>query len=260
MLHFRTYRFSEVSVRASATVGDALVRLARYAGVVIAGLQGHCDRTPNSIAIHFESTPTPRGLARHAREYALAHALECIRDESEHFIAVQSLWFAHARPRDVRPILHHFGATDLEFGMKDSGFSLSDVDAQRPLRGHDARLLATVEATAETEYIASAEARTLQSLVAVQVERLLPEASIQAVAGALHMTPRTLQRRLDEEAARFSDVADRVRERAARRLLVGSDRGLPQIAEDIGFGDVATFGRAFKRWTGISPGAYRRRR
>ena len=84
---------------------------------------------------------------------------------------------------------------------------------------------------------------------------LSTDASIDAVARAMHMSPRTLQRRLDEEGARFSELLDSVRETLARRWLTEETRTLSEIGYALGFADLATFSRAFKRWTGKPPGA-----
>jgi AraC-like DNA-binding protein len=80
-----------------------------------------------------------------------------------------------------------------------------------------------------------------------------------AVAALLHMSVRTFQRRLDDEGTTFSELYDRARELRARRLLEGSSLPLAEIAYRSGFADLATFSRAFKRWTGVPPGAFRRR-
>jgi AraC-like DNA-binding protein len=86
----------------------------------------------------------------------------------------------------------------------------------------------------------------------------LPDASIEAVARALHMSARTLQRRLEDEGARFSEIVDGAREEAARAAIVDASRSLAEIAHALGFADLATFSRAFKRWTGKPPGVWRR--
>jgi AraC-like DNA-binding protein len=56
---------------------------------------------------------------------------------------------------------------------------------------------------------------------------------------------------------RFSVLLDGSRERLAKRLL-GTDAPLTEVAYRVGFSDLATFSRAFKRWTGVPPGAFRR--
>jgi len=71
------------------------------------------------------------------------------------------------------------------------------------------------------------------------------------------MSARTLQRRLESEGASFSEIVDGVRERLARQWLGEEGRSLVEIAFALGFSDLAAFSRAFKRWTGRPPGAWR---
>lgn len=79
-------------------------------------------------------------------------------------------------------------------------------------------------------------------------------------AGALNLTPRTLMRRLEAEGTSFQDIKDGLRRDIAIRDLTQGGKSLEAIAQDVGFASVANFHRAFKRWTGITPGAYRRER
>jgi len=72
------------------------------------------------------------------------------------------------------------------------------------------------------------------------------------------MSSRTLQRRLEREDTTFTEVLDGVREELARSLLPDHALSLAEIAYRIGFSDLATFSRAFKRWTGKPPGQFRR--
>src|SRR5208283_2488355 len=78
------------------------------------------------------------------------------------------------------------------------------------------------------------------------------------VASALEMSVRTLQRHLHGERSSLREIRDRVcRERASLRLL-DWEVSISGVASELGFCDVAAFSKAFKRWTGKSPSAYRR--
>ena len=85
------------------------------------------------------------------------------------------------------------------------------------------------------------------------------EISIDVVAASLAMSPRTLQRRLQEEGTRFAALRDQVKHRHACEMLVGSDCDMAMLAQQLGFSDTANFYHAFKRWQGCAPGEYRRR-
>ncbi len=81
--------------------------------------------------------------------------------------------------------------------------------------------------------------------------------SFEAVSEALHMTSHTLRRRLKDEGNSFQEIKDSIRKGRALVLLEKPDLSLQQIAEQLGFSEPAVFNRAFKKWTGMTPGAYR---
>ncbi|WP_114417743.1 AraC family transcriptional regulator [Marinospirillum perlucidum] len=83
-------------------------------------------------------------------------------------------------------------------------------------------------------------------------------ASIQEVAADLHLSVRTLSRRLQREGTSFQGVKDEVRRDEAIAWLTRNHQPLTSLAGHLGFEDLPSFNRAFKKWTGSPPGAYRR--
>jgi AraC-like DNA-binding protein len=81
---------------------------------------------------------------------------------------------------------------------------------------------------------------------------------IRSVAEAVGGSVRTLQRRLSDMDTTFSAVIDAARMRWAVQLLEQDEYSLTEIAQRLGYTDQANFTRAFRRWTGLPPGAYRR--
>jgi AraC-like DNA-binding protein len=73
------------------------------------------------------------------------------------------------------------------------------------------------------------------------------------------MSPRTLQRRLGEEGTTFRQVLAGTRLQLAEALLADGDLPVTAVALRLGFSETAAFSRAFRRWTGESPSARRRR-
>lgn len=90
--------------------------------------------------------------------------------------------------------------------------------------------------------------------------RLAGGIKIDAVAKALLMSPRTLARRLDEEGTSFQVIKDELRRDVAIHLLAQTSLPPAEVGARTGFEDPTTFYRAFKRWTGCSPGVYRQAR
>lgn len=77
------------------------------------------------------------------------------------------------------------------------------------------------------------------------------------VAAAQHVSPRTLIRRLKRAGTSFQAIRDDVRQTVARDFLLNSDLAISRIASRLGYRDPSNFGRAFRRWHGISPRAFR---
>lgn len=80
---------------------------------------------------------------------------------------------------------------------------------------------------------------------------------LESVAKQLAMSPRTLQRRLSEHGVIFNDVLDTMRSGAARTYLAQRDIAATEIAYLLGLLSTVV-NRAFKRWTGQTPGEFRR--
>ncbi len=268
-LPFRRYGLAELAARSTPTLRDGLARMAKYASLVhpaiVCALEepavgGRPLGERDAEAQWVQRTPSrPRGIGRHADVYALAYVLTVARRDTGAVLPTTRAWFAHARPRDIAPLHRFFATRDLSFGCEDSGFAVARAALSLPMKSGDARLLATADDLAEAALRAQPRATSLASLAASHVEALLPDgATMDAVARAMHMSSRTLQRRLDAEGASFSEIVDDVRERLARRWLADDARTLADVAFSLGFSDMATFSRAFKRWTGKPPGAWRR--
>lgn len=83
--------------------------------------------------------------------------------------------------------------------------------------------------------------------------------TVERCAEKMGVSVRTLQARLAAEGARFSDIVEGQREALARSLLAQRRLALDEIADRLGYGEQTSFGRAFKRWTGMTPHQYRAR-
>lgn len=96
----------------------------------------------------------------------------------------------------------------------------------------------------------------VRAAIAAQVERA---PAVPAIARALHVSTRTLKRRLAEQGTTFSAILDDVRRQ--RALLLIADRGLSvgEVAARVGYRELPSFTRAFRKWTGMTPVAYRAR-
>lgn len=81
--------------------------------------------------------------------------------------------------------------------------------------------------------------------------------SLDAVAADLAVSPRTLRRRLADAGTSYGSLVAEMREQLARELLADTNLTVEQVAEELGYAETSSFSRAFTRWTGSSPSAYR---
>jgi len=81
---------------------------------------------------------------------------------------------------------------------------------------------------------------------------------VHRVADSVRTSARTLQRRLHGVGVTYARVVQQMRFEAARKLLRDPDRKIRDVARLLGYSDAAHFTRAFQRWTGLSPSAFRR--
>jgi AraC-like DNA-binding protein len=99
--------------------------------------------------------------------------------------------------------------------------------------------------------------------LACQVEELIARqladggCSLADIARQLAMNERTLQRRLDTQQIRFTDILDRVRRKQAHEFLAQSALPLSEVATMLGYSEQRSLSRACRRWFGTTPGALR---
>lgn len=127
----------------------------------------------------------------------------------------------------------------------------------------DARLLDVPLTAADPVASALARAQCERELAALgddvvtRVRRELP-ASLPAVAKALKLSPRTLKRRLAASGTTFTHLHDAHRRETALLLVADRALAISDVAARLGYTELPNFTRAFRRWTGVTPQAYRR--
>ena len=92
----------------------------------------------------------------------------------------------------------------------------------------------------------------------LHTQHTLSQASMETAATELHVTSRTLRRKLTQEKTSFQALKDKVRQDLAIQLLNQPELTISQISQRLGFSDPAAFTRAFKSWLGIPPKEYRK--
>lgn len=141
----------------------------------------------------------------------------------------------------------------------DSAVVFSAQDAERPFLTHDHKMWEFFEPQLRQRMRTAETDRSTQERVEHVLAEILPSGrlSIETVARELALSKRTLQRRLFEEGTSWQKVLDRSRQLLARHYLCNTNLGATELSFLLGFEDPNSLFRAFKRWEGTSPEAWR---
>jgi AraC-like DNA-binding protein len=240
--------------RAQRTLGDALRALERFAanwwenaGAVRVEARG---------AASFVDLGLRAGASRHATEYLIARIARGLARSGVQPLEAR---LAHAAGGDAREYARVLDCP-VRFAQAETGVLLRASDLARPLRTANPEAAALLASALALRPLP--RARPLAERLAAAVERALERGEApqrEALARELGMSGRTLARRLAEQGLGFREQIEQVRRALAARLLAQDALDLEEVAARVGFADRAAFGRAFRRWFGESPSAWRAR-
>jgi AraC-like DNA-binding protein len=158
----------------------------------------------------------------------------------------------------VAPLVAHFGVTPA-FGAGRNALTLDTATLELRVVGADPALLSVLERAAGVPSPTAPAVPGFVQGVRDAIRAALREGAPQAgdVARGLHVSLRTLQRRLTEHGTSFQDEVDAVRRELAFGYLKDAHLGVSDVAFLLGYAELSTFDRAFKRWTGMTPRVWR---
>jgi AraC-like DNA-binding protein len=254
---FGAYRVIDFLAASAPTVGDGLVRVARYFPIITSALMWEIDDARETITLRLlpnVAAGAPPVLPRPYLEFALTVTILHCRHATGVTWPVQEVTFPFEAP--VSPSLHEdtFGCR-VRFRHANAGFTVTrdtwqmpngaaSRDLLRTLEEHAARLMASINA-------ANVTSSQVAKLILEELEGGDP--SLPTVARRLAMSPRTLQRRLDDEGTTFAKVLDQTRRHVAEAYVADRGLALTEVAYLLGFSEPSAFTRACQRWFGQSP-------
>lgn len=147
----------------------------------------------------------------------------------------------------------------IRYGCDVDGLWFAASLADAPLPGAMPELLDATERIVST-YIDSFDNSHVATRVRTLLIRMLPSGDVdqEVVAAKLFRSASTLQRQLAAEGTTYRQVVAETRESLAREFLASGKYSAAEVAFMLGFADQSVFSRAFKRWTGMSPGEYQK--
>lgn len=242
---------------ASNTLRDALNRLVRFNDMVSNAACSVLTEQRGTSTLAWRMHPGREQPAEEAMEATIAVLLRSCRRLAGRDFAPVRVGLVRARPRKVQPFQDFFRC-EVAFGEPRYTLVLSSESLDRPLAGGNEELARFNDRMVE-EYLARLELGSVATRLRALLIRELPGGlrSHEEYAAKLHMSGRSLQRRLSAEGTSFTRLLRETRCDLARSYLGAPRRhSLTEVAFLLGFSDTSSFSRAFCQWTGKPPSAY----
>jgi AraC-like DNA-binding protein len=253
------YGIFEYVARHEATFGDAARSVVRYSAAFNGVVKYSLETVRDEAVFDLHVPGDPECMGRHGNEFAVVIFLKTAREVLPEPLWPRRAWFAHPATASHELLRKTLGVTP-EFGATHSGFAMDARLLGLALTSSDPALREILTRQAQEAVAALAPAQDFVARVRGLIADALPRgtASTERIATTLHMSGRTLQRRLKDQDTSFEAVLDEVRQAQSMSLLKDPKLSLGEISFLLGYADQATFTRAFKRWTGKPPGEVRR--
>lgn len=246
----------------AATLGDALARAIRFLRIVLPAfrIELQCDGARAELSIDDAGSLGPaRGAP--ARVFAYEWLLRLLHGVASWFagrgLALDAVAFPYPRPAhadDYALVYTEHSSFEAPRLVARLQANLLDL----PVRRDEAALGGFLDGAPGKITTLYRRDREMVFRVRDILRDALPQnLSLDEVAERLHLSPRTLHRRLVEEGSGFRNIKEATRRDIAYARLAKTRQPIARIAADLGYADPSTFYRAFVGWSGVSPERFR---
>jgi AraC-like DNA-binding protein len=243
--------------RFSTTLRGALRRVQRYGRVFTQAVEFRLEEGHPGVALAKAHPALGPGQAL-AESYRLAALLQASRELTGVDVVPTRATFTYLQPSSTTAHRKHFRCP-LHFGAQTAGLVFRASDLDLPIVEADETLAGYLSKYADRVLASLVQGETMRHTVHAAVWSLLGDGppSLKQVAEVLHMSPRTLQRHLAAEGTSVYAEIEEIRKTMALAVLRDRSVSSADVAFLLGYSEPSTFFRAFKRWTGTTPGQFR---
>lgn len=241
---------------ASSSLRTAFERLIRYLRVVTEGMQCRIEEKEGEFSFihsfHEDSLNIPEQV-----DAILATVTALCRINYGQSLNPISVSFTHSTQEETGEYFAFFRCP-VYFDFPDNRITLTQEVVDKRLPSSNP-LLAQLHDQIMIEYLAKLDDANIIERVKVEIIDQLPSGKVtdSSIADALYMSRRTFHRRLQQEAITFRSILNELRKELASQYIQDSSLSLNEISFLLGFAEISSFSRAFKRWTGSSPSSFR---
>ncbi|WP_224243187.1 AraC family transcriptional regulator [Hyalangium gracile] len=244
--------------RASPTLRSAFERIIRYLPLTNDSQETELEVRGSQAFVRWRVRPPSPPMNPQGSEFYAGSLLRTAREATVAPWRALEVRFSHP-PIEPRAERERILGAPVRFGCPHDEFVLPASVLDLPLREPDPFLLEVLQRHAN-EMLHRMGSRSACDRVRTVLLDLLPEgrATLEETAAELKASPRTLQRELQQEGTSFTRLLDEVKREVAQQFIARSRMEIIEVAFAAGFTELSAFYRAFRRWTGTTPGEYRR--
>jgi AraC-like DNA-binding protein len=253
---YQTFHALGFSLATSATLREALERIARYFAIVTDAADVRLDPDGARLRLSVQMRPSA-DPADEAVDAFVAATVRLCRTLCGRAFNPATVELRRPAPADPAPFVRYFRVAPV-FGAPLDALTFDRGAAEDRLPTANPEVARANDAVA-ADYLARLRDARLTPRARKVLEEQLPQGEPDplVVARQLGVSLRSLQRKLAEEGTSFQQLLDDTRATLARSYLDEGRYSVSEITFLLGFGGMSSFSRAFKRWTGVSPSAYR---
>jgi AraC-like DNA-binding protein len=224
------------SVLSCKSLGQAIDRSLRFYALILDDISGSCEHELLLLLLYGVSC------------WLVGRRIPILRAE-----------FSYAEPAHS-PEYRLMYCADLRFNRPSTAIAFEASYLNLPIVQNEGSIKEFLRTAPESILLKYKNGSSLNARVRRRLRQFLPGEvpDFDRLAEDLNMTPATLRRRLHEEGESYQSIKDQLRRDLAISYLSHSSRSVMDIALELGFSERSAFHRAFRKWTGASPGEFRR--
>jgi AraC-like DNA-binding protein len=247
------------TVLSCKTLGQALDRSLRFYALILDDISGSAERDAMEarIVLHGHATAVSQRVFAHELLLMLLYGVSCWLVGRR--IPILRTEFSYPEPAHSAEYRLMYCA-DLRFNRPHTLLAFEASYLDLPVVQNERSAKEFLRTAPESILLKYKNVSSLSARVRRRLRQFLPGTvpDFEELAAEISMTPATMRRRLHEEGESYQSIKDQLRRDLAISYLSHSNRSVMDIALELGFSERSAFHRAFRKWTGASPGEFRR--
>ncbi|HZE42860.1 MAG TPA: AraC family transcriptional regulator [Steroidobacteraceae bacterium] len=240
------------------TLRQAIDRSLRFYALILDDIYGKLKRDGAEASITLHDAAAPRRVFAHEVLLMLLHGVACWLVGRR--IPIKRAQFSYEEPAHSGEYRLMY-STSIGFRAPHTAIIFDAAFLELPIVQNERTVKEFLRNAPENILVKYKNGSSLGARIRRRLRQSLPGdlPEFEALAEEMNLTPATLRRRLHEEGTFYQSIKDQLRRDLAIGYLSHSKRSAMDIGLELGFSERSAFHRAFKKWTGASPGEFRRR-